>query len=84
MSLKPKDLHPLLSYFEECHEGDLLSFTQWLDKAIYMFHYLPTDAFSETERQNVCHVLMELKEAIMKIHCTPTKNHPKGGFCNFV
>ncbi|GAB4516744.1 MAG: hypothetical protein Tsb004_26620 [Allomuricauda sp.] len=79
------NLHPLLSYFDECHEGDLLSFTQWLDKAIYMFHYLPADSFSETERQNVCHVLMELKEAVMDIHRTiPTKNHPKGGFCNFV
>lgn len=79
------NLLPLLSYFEECHEGDLLSFTQWLDKAVYMFHYLPTDTFSEVERQNVCHVLMELKEAVMDIHrTTPTKNHPKGGFCNFV
>ncbi|WP_422351528.1 hypothetical protein [Flagellimonas sp.] len=62
------NLNPLLSYFEKCHEGDLLSFTQWLDKAIYMFHYLPTDSFSETERQNVCHVLMELKETVLKIH----------------
>ncbi|MBC74034.1 hypothetical protein [Flagellimonas abyssi] len=68
MSLKPNNLLPLLSYFEECHEGDLLSLTQWLDKAIYMFHYLSTDIFSEIERQNVCHVLMELKEAVLKIH----------------
>ena len=68
MSLKPKYLHPLLSYFDECHEGDLLSFTQWLDKAIYMLHYLPVDTFSEVERQNVCHVLMELKVVVMKIH----------------
>ncbi|SFC28440.1 hypothetical protein SAMN04487891_108117 [Flagellimonas taeanensis] len=71
MSLKVTDLYPLLSYFEECHEGDLLSFTVWLDKAIYMFHYLPSDTFSETERQNVCHVLMELKVAVLKIHATP-------------
>ncbi|RIV47532.1 hypothetical protein [Flagellimonas pelagia] len=62
------NLLPLLSYFEECHEGDLLSFTQWLDKAIYMLHYLPADSFSETERQNVCHVLMELKETVMEIY----------------
>lgn len=67
MSLKPDDLHPLLAYFEECHEGNLLSFAQWLDKAVYMFHYLPIDAFSELERQNTCHVLMELKEAVLKI-----------------
>jgi hypothetical protein len=32
-----------------------------------MFHFLPSDTFSETERQNVCHVLMELKEAVLKI-----------------
>ncbi len=68
MELKQNDLLHLLSYFEECHEGDLLSFTQWLDKAIYMFHYLPADAFSAAERQNVCHVLMELKGAVMDIH----------------
>ncbi|MEO2051919.1 MAG: hypothetical protein ABGX00_09120 [Allomuricauda sp.] len=72
MELESNDLQPLLSYFEECHEGNLLSFTQWLDKAIYMFHYLPTDSISETERQNVCHVLMELKEAVLKIHIGQT------------
>ncbi|MHA7832045.1 MAG: hypothetical protein ACX93O_13185 [Flagellimonas sp.] len=68
--MSPNEINPLplFSYFEESHEGDLLSFTQWLDKAIYMFHYLPADTFSETERQNVCHVLMELKEAVLKIH----------------
>ncbi len=68
MNPKELDLHPLLAYFEECHEGNLLSFAQWLDKAVYMFHYLPIDAFSELERQNTCHVLMELKEAVLKIH----------------
>ncbi len=68
MNPKKINLLPLLSYFEECHEGDLLSFAQWLDKTIYMFHYLPADAFSELERQNVCHVLMELKEAVIAIH----------------
>lgn len=69
MSSKSINLLPLLSYFEECHEGDLLSFTLWLDKAIYMFHYLPADTFSEAERQNICHVLVELKEAVLKVHC---------------
>lgn len=75
MSPNEINLLPLLSYFEECHEGDLLSFAQWLDKAVYMFHYLPADAFSETERQNVCHVLMELKGAVMDIH-RAKKNAP--------
>ncbi|WP_222984202.1 hypothetical protein [Flagellimonas meishanensis] len=70
MSLKVTDLRPLLSYIQECHEGDLLSFTQSLDKAIFMFHFLPMDVFSDLERQNCCHVLMELKEAVMEIYTT--------------
>ncbi len=68
IKLSNDDLTPLLSYIQECHEGDLLSFTQSLDKAIFMFHFLPWDTFSELERQNCCHVLMELKEAVMEIY----------------
>ncbi|MDC6364701.1 MULTISPECIES: hypothetical protein [Flavobacteriaceae] len=68
MSLKITDLHPLLSYIEECHEGDLLSLTQILDKTIFMFHFLPWDTFTDFERQNCCHVLMELKEAFMEVY----------------
>jgi len=61
-------LNPLLSYFEECYDGNLLSFAQWLDKAIYMFHYLPTDTFTDLERQNISHIFMEFKRVIMEIH----------------
>ncbi|MEX0314489.1 MAG: hypothetical protein AB3N18_09955 [Allomuricauda sp.] len=74
MSLKIADLHPLLSYIEECHEGDLLSLTQSLDKAIFMFHFIPMDTFSDLERQNCCHVLMELKEAVMEIYLNMEKS----------
>ncbi|WP_420322560.1 hypothetical protein [Flagellimonas sp.] len=74
MSLKVTDLHPLLSYIEECHEGDLLSFTQSLDKTIFMLHFLPWETFSDIERQNCCHVLMELKEAVMEIYNDHNKN----------
>ncbi len=66
--LNSDDFAPLLSYIQECHEGDLLSFTNSLDKTIFMFHFLPWDTFSELERQNCCHVLMELKEAVMKVY----------------
>ncbi|MEO9511815.1 MAG: hypothetical protein ABJN84_16950 [Flavobacteriaceae bacterium] len=68
MSLKVTGLHPLLSYIQKCHEGDLLSLTQSLDKTIFMFHFLPIDTFSDLERQNCCHILMELKEAVMEIY----------------
>ncbi|WP_431129255.1 hypothetical protein [Flagellimonas flava] len=74
MSLKVTDLHPLLSYIEECHEGDLLSFSNSLDKAIFMFHFLVKDNFTDFERQNCCHVLMELKEAVMEIYQKNSKN----------
>lgn len=71
--LSNDDLTPLLSYIEECHEGDLLSLTQSLDKTIFMFHFLPWDTFSNLERQNCCHVLMELKEAVMEIYLNNEK-----------
>ena len=62
------DLSPLEAYINEVHEGNLLSFTNWLDRAIYMFHYLPEDAFTALERQNTCHILMQLKETLIKVH----------------
>ncbi|WP_377767854.1 hypothetical protein [Croceitalea marina] len=67
MESKNLDLSPILKYIEKCHEGDLLSLTQTLDKTIFMLHFLAEDIFTDFERQNCCHVLMELKEAIMEI-----------------
>lgn len=60
------DLSPFLDYLNECHEGNLLSLANWLNKAIYMFHYLPEDTFTALERQNCCHILMELKYAALE------------------
>ena len=75
MNPKKLDLSPILSYIEKCHEGDLLSLTQSLDKTIFMFHFLPCDTFSDLERQNCCHVLMELKEAVMEIYLNNKKDN---------
>ena len=69
------DLSPFLSYIEKCHEGDLLSFSNSLDKAIFMFHFLTEDTFTDFERQNCCHVLMELKEAVMEIYVNNKKDN---------
>lgn len=66
--LKVTDLSPILDYLNNYHEGDLLSLSEWLNQAVYMFHYLPVDTFSESERQNVSHVLMGLKEACKKAY----------------
>nr|WP_299382232.1 hypothetical protein [Allomuricauda sp.] len=62
------DLTPLLTYIQECHEGKLLLLTQGLDKTIFMLHFLTEDSFTDFERQNCCHILMELKEAVMQIY----------------
>ncbi len=73
--LKVSDLSPILDYLNNYHEGDLLSLSRWLNQAIYMFHYLPSDAFSELERQNASHILMEFKEVIMEIYLNNVKSN---------
>ncbi|MFP2994829.1 hypothetical protein ABN763_02915 [Spongiivirga sp. MCCC 1A20706] len=72
--MKELDLSPILTYLEKCHEGDLLSLTKSLDKSIFMFHFLAQDTFTDFERQNCCHVLMELKEAVMEIYLNIEKS----------
>ncbi|MCL6273380.1 hypothetical protein M3P19_05125 [Muricauda sp. 2012CJ35-5] len=73
MSSQKLDLSPLLTYLVDCHEGDLLSLIQSLSKTIFMLHFVPMDTFSDLERQNVCHVLMELKEAVTQVYLTSEK-----------
>lgn len=68
IELEEIDLSPFLDYLHEYHEGNLLSLSNWLDRAIYMFHYLPEDTFTSIERQNTCHILMQLKETLMEIY----------------
>lgn len=68
IELEAIDLSPFLDYLDEYHEGNLLSLSNWLDRAIYMFHYLPEDAFTSLERQNTCHILMQLKEILVEIY----------------
>lgn len=68
MELMAIDLLPIVEYVNEYHDGNLLSLSNWLDQAIYMFHYLPEDAFTSLERQNTCHILMQFKETLMEIH----------------
>ncbi|GAB5473566.1 MAG: hypothetical protein Mars2KO_16650 [Maribacter sp.] len=68
IDLEEIDLSPFLDYLEEFHEGNLLSLSNWLAQAIYMFHYLPEDVFTAHERQNMCHILMQLKETLVEVY----------------
>ena len=74
MNPKELDLSPILNYIEKCHEGDLLSFSNSLDKTMFMLHFLAQDTFTDFEKQNCCHVLMELKEAVMEIYLNKKDN----------
>ncbi len=69
IELEVIDLSPFLDYLDEYHEGNLLFLTNWFDRAIYMFHYLPEDVFTPFERQNTCHILMQLKETLTEVYC---------------
>ena len=75
MNPKKLDLSPISNYIEKFHEGDLLSLSRSLDKAIFMFHFLAEDTFTDFERQNCCHVLMELKETVMEIYVNNKKDN---------
>ena len=72
--LKASDLSPIIEYLNDYHEGDLLSLSEWLNQSIYMFHYLPIDAFSELERQDASHILMGLREAVIEVYIQIIKN----------
>ncbi|MEM6516458.1 MAG: hypothetical protein AAF688_09780 [Bacteroidota bacterium] len=74
MNPKKLDLSPILTYIENCHEGDLISLTSSLDKTIFMLHFLIKDTFTDFERQNCCHILAELKEAVMEIYLNKKDN----------
>ncbi len=66
--LKDIDLSPIIAYLNDYHEDNLLFLSNWFDRIIYMFHYLPEDAFTNLERQNACHILMQLKEILLEVH----------------
>lgn len=72
------DLSPFLDYLDEYHDGNLLSLSNWFDRAIYMFHYLPEDTFTSLERQNACHILMQLKETFMEVYYNQSGQQYKG------
>ena len=64
-----KDLVPVAEYVNEVYDGNLLSLTQWLDRAVYMFHFISEDEnFSSQDKRGVVDSLMVLKERLIEAH----------------
>lgn len=69
IEIKKKDLAPIIKHINKYHEGDLLSLVQWLDRAVYMFHFLPNDdSVLNLQKQDICHVLVGLKETLLEVY----------------
>lgn len=61
------DLSSITEMLNKYFDGNLYQICKSLDKAIYMFHYIPeSDLFSQKEKQSICFALMELKEALLE------------------
>lgn len=67
--LNQGDLHPIIEQIDKYYEGNVLILTEWLDRAIYMLHFIPCNGeFTELQRQNVCGVLLGIKESLMEAY----------------
>ncbi len=64
---KNEDLSSVSELLNKYFDGNLYQISKSLDKAIYMFHYIPeSDLFSQREKQSICFALMELKEGFLE------------------
>lgn len=67
--LNQGDLYPIIEQIDKYYEGNVLMLTEWLDRAIYMLHFIPCNGeFTELQRQNVCGVLLGVKESLMEAY----------------
>lgn len=67
--LNQEDLYPIIEQIDKYYEGNVLILTEWLDRAIYMLHFIPCDGeFTDLQRQNVCGVLLGVKESLMEAY----------------
>jgi len=62
-------LQPIIEYIERFYDGNVILLTEWIDRAIYMLHFIPADSeFSELQELNVCAVLFGMKECLFKCY----------------
>ena len=67
--LNLEDLRPIIDHLEKYYDGNVLIMTEWLDRAIYMLHFIPCEGeFTELQRQNVCGALLGVKESLMEAY----------------
>lgn len=67
IELKLEDLTPIIEQIDKYYEGNVLIVTEWLDRAIFMLHFLPDDdEFSQLQKRNVCGVILGIKESLMQ------------------
>lgn len=69
IKLKQEDLQPILEQIDKYYEGNVLVVTEWLDRAIFMLHFIPDDdEFSQLQKRNVCGVILGIKESLMQAY----------------
>ncbi|MCR9173991.1 MAG: hypothetical protein NXI10_15920 [bacterium] len=69
IELKEEDLKPILEQINKYYDGNVLVVTEWLDRAIFMLHFIPDDdEFSQLQKQNVCGVILGIKESLMQAY----------------
>lgn len=67
IELKQEDLKPIIEQIDKYYEGNVLVGTEWLDRAIFMLHFVPDDdEFSQLQKRNVCCVILDIKESLMQ------------------
>lgn len=63
------DLQPIVDHIEDLYDGNVILLTEWLDLAIYMFHFIPVESeFSQLQKQNVCGALFGMKECLTEVY----------------
>tara|TARA_R110002049_G_scaffold273751_4_gene451588 strand:+ start:420 stop:677 length:258 start_codon:yes stop_codon:yes gene_type:complete len=67
LKTKNDELLSIVELVNKYFGGNLYQLLKFLDKVIYMFHYIPeSDLFSQREKQSICFALMELKEGFLE------------------
>ena len=67
-AITQSELSPLAGFINDHYEGDLFAISRYLDNAVYMLRYVPDEAFTVDELQNVCFALNNIKECFYEAH----------------
>ena len=59
-----KDFAKLAEFINDMYDGDICTFSYYLDKAVYMLHYVEEDNFERIELLDTCFALNKAKECL--------------------